>query len=98
MSDKPIHEEGLSPEELEAETTAEALPERAAMSTLNVTPLDPAASTADAIGDGVATTLDAPADGADTAVPADGADTAVPADGADTAVPADGAVANAPAE
>lgn len=40
--------DGLSPEELEAET-AEALPERAAMSTLSPAGLDPAAGAADAV-------------------------------------------------
>src|SRR3954465_5607026 len=44
----------LTPEELMAEAdAAEALPERAAMSTLNVTSLDPAAGAAEAVGDGV---------------------------------------------
>src|SRR3954453_18496299 len=43
---------GLSPEELEAES-AEALPERAAMSTLSVAGLDPAAGSVEAVGHGV---------------------------------------------
>src|SRR3954451_5521431 len=44
----------LTPEELmPAANAAEALPERAAMSTLNVTSLDPAAGAAEAVGDGV---------------------------------------------
>src|SRR3954451_4082586 len=44
----------LTPDELVAEAeAAEALPERAAMSTLNVTSLDPAAGAAEAVGDGV---------------------------------------------
>src|SRR4051794_844147 len=47
----------LTPEELMAEAdAAEALPERAAMSTLNVTSLDPAAGAAEAVGDGVPAT------------------------------------------
>jgi len=55
--------EGLSPEELEAET-AEALPERAAMSTLSPAGLDPTAGAAEAVGDAVSGT-----DGAATDTP-----------------------------
>ena len=51
----PREPEGLSPEELEAET-AEALPERAAMSTLSPAGVDPAAGTAEAVGDTVGET------------------------------------------
>src|SRR5215218_9497328 len=44
----------LTPEELEAEAQgAEALPERAAMSTLNITSLDAAGGAVEAVGDGV---------------------------------------------
>src|SRR5436190_23053044 len=44
----------LTPEELMAEAdAAEALPERAAMSTLNVTSLDTAGAAVEAVGDGV---------------------------------------------
>ena len=46
----------LTPEELAAET-AEALPERAAMSTLTVSGLDAAAGTVEAVGDGVSETV-----------------------------------------
>ena len=46
------HVDDLTPEELEAET-AEALPERAAMSTLNLASLDPAGGAVEAVGDGV---------------------------------------------
>ena len=45
----------LTPEELAAET-AEALPERAAMSTLSVSGLDAAAGTVEAVSDGVSET------------------------------------------
>jgi hypothetical protein len=51
----PREQEGLTPEELEAET-AEALPERAAMSTLSPAGVDPAAGTAEAVGDTVGET------------------------------------------
>src|SRR5215211_2050539 len=44
--------DGLTPAELEAEV-AEALPERAAMSTVSLTNLDAAAGTVEAVGDGV---------------------------------------------
>ena len=43
-------DDDLTPEELEA-TAAEALPERAAMSTLNLTSLDVAGGTVEAVGD-----------------------------------------------
>src|SRR5687768_12757481 len=51
------HEEpaGLSPEELEAES-AEALPERAAMSTLSVGGLDATTGAVEAVGDGMTET------------------------------------------
>ena len=58
---------GLTPAELEAES-AEALPERAAMSTLSVA-LDPTAGSVDGLSDGVAhattATADSPGDAAD---------------------------------
>src|SRR5829696_6022133 len=64
--------EGLSPAELEAES-AEALPERAAMSTLSVAGLDAATGTVEAVGDGVsgtaAATAAAPEADATTAAP-----------------------------
>src|SRR5215213_4009521 len=55
--------DGLTPAELEAES-AEALPERAAMSTLSVTTLDAATGTVEAVDgatDPAATTTEAPA-------------------------------------
>ena len=52
MDSEIEHVDDLTPEELEAET-AEALPERAAMSTLNLTSLDPAGGAVEAVGDGV---------------------------------------------
>src|SRR5215208_1750281 len=62
--------DGLTPAELEAES-AEALPERAAMSTLSVSGLDATAGTVEAVGDGVTDTAaaatDAPVDAPDTA-------------------------------
>ena len=61
----PREPEGLSPEELEAET-AEALPERAAMSTLSPAGVDPAAGTAEAVGDTVGETAGAVGDTAGT--------------------------------
>src|SRR5215210_6027344 len=57
MADHQHPPEGLSPEELEAES-AEALPERAAMSTLSPAGLDAATGTAEAVGDGVSGTVD----------------------------------------
>jgi hypothetical protein len=51
--------DGLSPEELEAET-AEALPERAAMSTLSPAGLDPTAGAADAVDAVTGTATDTP--------------------------------------
>src|ERR671918_1080150 len=55
---------GLTLAELEAES-AEALPERAAMSALSVAPLDAASGTMEAVGDGVsgtaAATIESPA-------------------------------------
>jgi hypothetical protein len=52
--DKDIEhiDDDLTPEELEA-AAAEPLPERAAMSTLNLTSLDAASGTVEAVGDGV---------------------------------------------
>jgi hypothetical protein len=44
--------DGLTPAEIDAEI-AEALPERAAMSTVSLTNLDAAAGTVEAVGDGV---------------------------------------------
>src|SRR5215213_11141170 len=58
MADKHVEPGGLSPEELEAES-AEALPERAAMSTLSMTGLDAATGTAEAVSDGMSGTADA---------------------------------------
>src|SRR5215216_5031131 len=49
----PKHKGELSPEELEGEV-AEALPERAAMSTVSMTGLDAATGTVEAVSDGVA--------------------------------------------
>src|SRR5215211_5039044 len=48
----PKHKGELSPEELEREI-AEALPERAAMSTVSMTGLDAATGTVEAVSDGV---------------------------------------------
>src|SRR5688572_25492877 len=48
----PKHQRELSPEELEGEI-AEALPERAAMSTVSMTGLDAATGTVEAVSDGV---------------------------------------------
>ena len=45
------HVDELTVEEIEAEA-AEALPERAAMSTLNITSLDTAGAAVEAVGDG----------------------------------------------
>ena len=59
----------LTPAELEAET-AEALPERAVMSTLGVSAVDPASGSMEGIGDGVsgdhAATTESPAPAAET--------------------------------
>src|SRR5688500_18173794 len=52
----------LTPEELAAET-GEALPERAAMSTLTVSGLGAAAGTVEAVRDGVTETVSATSDG-----------------------------------
>jgi hypothetical protein len=52
--------EGLSPAELEAQV-GEALPERALMSTVSLSPLDPTADAADAVTDSVVTTTTAAA-------------------------------------
>src|SRR5215217_6914109 len=55
MDDHQREPDGLSPEELEAET-AEALPERAAMSTLSPSGIDPVSGTTEAVGDTVGET------------------------------------------
>src|SRR5215211_982197 len=80
--------EGLSTAELEAES-AEALPERAAMSTLNVASLDAATGSVEAVGDGVSSTAaaasepvhatDAAPDATTTAEPVDASATSVQA-------------------
>src|SRR5829696_3323083 len=86
--------DGLTPAELEAEV-AEALPERAAMSTVSLTNLDAAAGTVEAVGDGVSDTT---AGAAEAVVPAETTEQAgVPAEATelndgvqqDTALPAD---------
>ena len=48
----PKHKGELTPEEMAGEV-AEALPERAAMSTVSMTGLDAASGTVEAVGDGV---------------------------------------------
>ena len=58
-------DDGLSPEELEAEI-AEALPERAAMSTVSMTGLDAATGMVEAVSDGVSESAAATADTAVT--------------------------------
>src|SRR5215216_4616525 len=58
--------DGLSPEELESET-AEALPERAAMSTLSPAGIDPVSGTTEAVGDTVGETTGTVGDTAGTA-------------------------------
>ena len=52
---------GLTPAELEAET-AEALPERQAMSTVSVSSIDAATGTAEAVSDGMTDTVSAKAE------------------------------------
>jgi hypothetical protein len=62
MDDKRICiDDGLSPEELAAEI-AEALPERAAMSTVSMTGLDAATGMVEAVSDGVSESAAATAD------------------------------------
>src|SRR4051794_24375704 len=68
-SSGPEEAPGLTPAEFEAET-ADALPERAVMSTLGVPALDPASGSLEGVGDGVpgdhAATAEPPAPGEDT--------------------------------
>src|SRR4051812_8048932 len=79
--------DGLTLEELELEAqSTEALPERAAMSTLNVTALDATSGAVEAVGDGMS----------DASVPADGVDAPAPADSVDAPASAD-SVSGAPA-
>src|SRR5688500_11287411 len=75
--------EGLTPAELEAEV-AEALPERALMSTMSLSALDPAGDAVDAVTDSVVTTTAAAA-GDPAAGPDPAAETA-PAEPVDDAV------------
>ncbi len=87
---------GLSPAELEAES-AEALPERAAMSTLNVPTLDAAAGTVEAVGDGIPATAEAPADApVDPAATTDAAPETTADPAATTAEPTDVTTTAAP--
>src|SRR5215218_2833552 len=67
----PKHKGELSPEELKAEI-AEALPERAAMSTVSMTGLDAATGMVEAVSDGVSESAAA------TAEPVDATTTAAP--------------------
>src|SRR5918995_199164 len=85
----PKHQGELSPEEMAGEI-AEALPERAAMSTVSVTGLDAATGTVEAVSDGVTesaaaatepvetTTTDAPLEATSTDAPVEATTTAAP--------------------
>src|ERR687897_911842 len=76
--------DGLTPEELQAET-AEALPERAVMSTVSLTNLDAAAGTVEAVSDGFSETTAGAADAATAPTERVPQDTAMAAEPEETA-------------
>ena len=99
MDDNGIRiDDGLSPEELRAEV-AEALPERAAMSTVSMTGLDAATGMVEAVSDGVTETAAATADPEmTTAAAPDAVETAEPVEATTTAAPEPTEVAPEPVE